>query len=261
MQHRASDSRREQRDSADRQHPSEGLEVTRNRSRQSPKSAAELMADLEKDPKYMAQVRDREQRQRANIENYSRSAEPILKKLEGIGFLLGTIGELRHEKSEYRPAVPILLRWLPRVANPQVKEDIVRTLSVPWAKPDAAPVLIEEFRKAESDSLQWAIANSLAVTADDAVLDEIVRIVQDAHYGKAREMLVLALGNMKSPRAVIALMGLLDDEQLVGHAVVSLGKLKAVAAHLHLKDLTSHPTSWVRNEAKKALAIVEATLH
>jgi len=220
------------------------------------------MAELQKDPQYVARMRQQEQQQRLNAENYLRAAEPVLKDLKAHGFQVHTIGELRHGRSKYRAAVPILLHWLSRMSNPQVKEDIVRTLSVPWAKPDAAPVLIEEFRKVENDQIRWAIANGLAVVADDAVFEELVQLLHDKGHGQAREMLALALGNMQDPRAVTILVDLLDDAQVVGHAVVALGKLKAPAARARLKELTQHPTTWIKRAAKKALASInKSALH
>jgi hypothetical protein len=220
------------------------------------------MAELQKDPEYAARMRQREEQQRANTENYSRAAEPVLKELRARGFRVNTIGELRQSKKDYRAAVPILLRWLSRISDLLVKEDIVRTLSVPWAKPAAGPALIEEFRRAENDEIRWAIANGLAVIADDGVFGELMQLVKDKRYGKPREMLALALGNMQDSRAVTVLMDLLNDEQLVGHAVMALGKLKASAAQVRLQELTHHPTDWVRKEAKKALASLDqSALH
>jgi hypothetical protein len=212
------------------------------------------MAELQKDPEYVARVGQRKQQQRANVENYSRIAGPILNDLGAMGYRVNTIGELVQGKTEYRSAIPILLRWLPRISDPRVKEDIVRTLSVPWAKPAAAPVLMEEFRKADNAGLRWAIANGLAVIADDSVFEDLVRLVQDKGFGKAREMLALALGNMHDPRAVAVLMGLVEDEDVVGHAIMALGKLKAPVARTRLQELTGHPVEWIRKEAKKALA-------
>jgi hypothetical protein len=127
---------------------------------------------------------------------------------------------------------------------------------VPWAKPAAAPVLIEEFKAANDptgEGLRWAIANGLAVVADDAVFEQLLHLVQDKQYGKAREMLVVALGNMKDPRAVAVLMNLLDDEEVVGHAVMALGKLKAPAARARLTILLQHSKDWVRDEAMKGI--------
>ena len=38
------------------------------------KSATELLAELQKDPEYVARMKQLEERQRANVENYSRIA-------------------------------------------------------------------------------------------------------------------------------------------------------------------------------------------
>jgi len=70
-------------------------------------------------------------------------------------------------------------------------------------------------------------------------------------------MLALALAHMQDPRAVTVLLDLLEDEQVVGHAVMALGKLKAPAARVRLKELTQHPIDWVGKEAKKALASID----
>lgn len=236
--------------------------MSRSRSNDPPKSAAELMAELQQDPEYIARTRQREQQQRKNTETYARAVAPVLKDLAAEGFRVSTIGELRQSKLEYRSAVAILLQWLPQISDLQVKEDIVRTLSVPWARPEAAQTLIEEFKRADdatAPGLRWVIANGLAIVADDSVFDELVQLVEDRGYGKAREMLALALSNVRNPQAIGVLMGLLDDEQMVGHAVMALGKLNAAEAQSRLRDLTRHPTEWVREEARKSLAIIEGS--
>ncbi|TLY64525.1 MAG: HEAT repeat domain-containing protein [Gammaproteobacteria bacterium] len=166
----------------------------------------------------------------------------MLKELGARGFRVNTIGELRQSNAEYRAAVPILLHWLSRISDPQVKEDIVRTLSVPWAKPAAAPALIEEFRKAESGEIRWAIANGLAVIADDAVFEELAELVYDKGYGKAREMLALALGNMQDSRAVIVLMDLLNDEQVMG--VVRKNSVTHRKAQGSIRDAIRRGSDW-----------------
>lgn len=85
--------------------------------------------------------------------------------------------------------------------------------------------------------------------------------MRDTKYGKAREMLAVALGNMKDPRAIAVLIDLLADAALVGHAVMGLGKLKAPAAREHLQALTQHSEEWIRQEAKKALRGMKSPLH
>lgn len=103
-------------------------------------------------------------------------------------------------------------------------------------------------------SIGWAIANALETVADDSVFDEVAAFATDRSYGASRKMLVLSLGNMKDPRAVEVLVDLLSDKEVAGHAVMALGKLKAKSAKPKLEPFLQHPRSWVRNEAKKALA-------
>jgi HEAT repeat protein len=66
-------------------------------------------------------------------------------------------------------------------------------------------------------------------------------------------MVVLALANMRDSRAVDVLLGLLDDDEVAGHAVMALGKLKAGKARPAIEEFLKHPKPWVRKEAKKAL--------
>jgi hypothetical protein len=218
------------------------------------------MAELNADPDYVMRMRQQERQQTEDRAVYQRVAEPILRELAASGFKVQSVGELRQSCAEYPAAIPILVRWLPKVQNAHVKEDIVRTLSVPWASPEAVPTLITEFRGADGqqrEGLRWAIANALAVTADDAAFDQLVALVTDRKYGKAREMLALALDNCHDPRSVDVLIQLLADEQVVGHAVIALGKLKSKAARSHIQDLLKHPLDWVRAEATKALAAID----
>ena len=119
--------------------------------------------------------------------------------------------------------------------------------------------MIHEFIKAPDDSqfgLRWTIANALAVVADDSVLDEVVALLQNPKYGLAREMLAVALANMKTPRAVDVLIESLGDPELAGHAVKALGKLRSKRAESAIRPLADHPRAWIRTEAKKALASI-----
>lgn len=236
--------------------------MSRDRAKDSPKSAADLMRELQKDPEYVARMHQRERQQQQHIASHLHAMEPLLKELNAKGFHVRSLAELRESGMNYGAVIPLLLQWLPRMLDLHAKEDIVRTLSVPWAKPTAAPALIEAFKAADDqtfEGLRWAIANGLAVVADDVVFDDLVHLVQDKQYGKAREMLVLALGNMKDPRAVGVLMSMLDDEQVLGHAVMALGRLKAPAARVRLNELMQHTKEWVREEARKALREVESS--
>ena len=176
----------------------------------------------------------------------------------------GDLWELVNAKVQYRSAIPVLIDWLrevddrvPAADRPKVREGLVRALSVPAARPAAAPLLIEEFRRARDPSglgLGWVVGNALSVAADDSVFDEIAALVKDRGYGKARQMLVLGLARSKGARVVPLLVGLLDDEDVVAQAVMALGKLRPPGLRPVIERLLDHRQALVRREAKKALA-------
>jgi hypothetical protein len=192
----------------------------------------------------------------ARIMAAQEASVPILADLAQLGIRIESLSVLVNKTIDYRIAVPLLLRWLPQVSNMDVKETIVRALTVKWAKGVAAQPLVEEFRKApeaEALGLKWAIANALSVVADDSVFGDLTELVRDKRHGRAREMLVVAFGNMKDPGAVDILIGLLNDEQVAGHALIALRKLAPLQAQSAVERFLDHPKDWIRNEARRAL--------
>lgn len=186
--------------------------------------------------------------------------EPVLADLAAIGRPVRSLSDLRRSGSKYRDAVPVLLRWLPLVTDPKVEEELVRALSVPWAKPAATVPMIDLFRRLDTSvdptglGLRWAIGNALDILFDDESFDEFAELATNRRYGKARQMVVLGLGRSKRPEAVDMLVKLADDPDVDGHAVKALGKLKAAAARTTLETKLDDSRAWVRSEARKALA-------
>lgn len=231
--------------------------MSRDRSGDRPKTAAELMAELRRDPHFATREDQMGKRRREHAQLYANAAEPVLEELQNAGFSVRAVRELRALGADSQAAIPILIRWLPLVSYQPLKEDIVRTLSVPWAKPVAARPLLEEFKRLseiEDAGFRWTIASALEVVADKGVLDDLIQLVQDPTQGKAREMLAMALAQIADARVVAVLRDLLEDEAVVGHAIMALGKLRARAALSELERLQKHPKEWVRQEAKKAVA-------
>jgi len=184
-------------------------------------------------------IAERERQQQQSMARYERDAAPVLADLAEAGYHVNSVEELYHRRLDYKSAIPILLKWLPLIENLDVKEAIVRALTVPWAKPIAAPALLAEFHKLLSEpdiSIKWAIANALEVVADDNSYDEIVNLVRNPQSGSAREMLALALGKMKNPDAQNVLIELLEDDMVAGHAIMALGKLRSVKAYNAIND-------------------------
>jgi len=188
--------------------------------------------------------------------------QAFIDDLARVGVAVESPWDLVNTRQPYPAAIPVLLDWLNRVDTEvpaddrrRFREALVRALTVRAARRVAAPALIREFHRVDaSPGLRWAVGNSLETVADDSVFDELVALTQNQSYGSARQMVVLALGRMKDPRAVDVLIGLLNDDDVTGHAVAALGRLRAPQARPALEPFLDHPRPWVRKEAKKALA-------
>lgn len=220
-----------------------------------PMTAADLMRELQADPEHAAKVEAQEAKRGAATAAAREAAVPIVAELRAAGFEVDAIADLHNRALDYEAAVPVLLRWLPQVENAAVEQDVVRALSVEWARPDAAAPLVAAFRAADDDGVRWAIGNALAVVADDSVFDDVAALATDRSGGRAREMIAVALGNMTDPRAVDVLRELLADDEVAGHALIGLGRLGAAeAARDDVEPFLEHPVEWVREEARRLLA-------
>jgi HEAT repeat protein len=184
---------------------------------------------------------------------------PLMADLLASGYEVNSLDVIA-QSPVYKGAVPILIKWLPKMTNFRVKQSIVRALSASWAGPSAVAALLTEFRSAPDSAnggLKWAIGNALEVLASDEFFDEYVKLVQERHHGIARQMVVSALGKMKNPKAGDVLLGLLNDEEVVGQALVGLKKLNAKEARPQIELLLKHPKPWIRKVAKEALVKME----
>lgn len=191
-------------------------------------------------------------------------AEPVLHELRSIGLDVQSISELYNKRLAYKEAIPILTTWLPRVTSLPLKMEIVRALAVKWASPVAQVALINEFHKLKGNStpalhLKWVIGNALEVVADKEVLDDLVRIASDSYQGMARQMVVLALGNIPDQRSVETLISLLGDREVVLHALEALGRIGAGEALPKVEELLNHPDAPVRKSARRAIKKLRKT--
>lgn len=191
----------------------------------------------------------------------------IRRDLAEHGAEVADLSDLTKDGSRYSPEVArVLVDWLPRTTDdPSLQERLVRQLSVPWARKLALEPMLELFRTAPGDTKaaelrRWAVGNALEVLATDAVFDEMAALAADPSYGASRQMVVLWLGRTKQHRdqAVDVLVALLDQDDVNGHAVKALAKLKHPRSVDGLRRMTDDSRAWVRNAAKRTVERLEA---
>jgi len=223
-------------------------------------TAAELMASLHKNCEFIARQAAQEQHREELERSLHAAEEPLVQALAAAGIVVSSVWELVNSAQKYPSAIPILIKHLKTPYHPKIREGIARALTVLEAKPIAAQALIEAFQHeldVADSGVKWALANALTVVADDSVLDDLIALVQDKRHGASRTMLTLALGNTKNPRAVDVLLELLQDDEVVEHALTVLGTLRAQQAKQPMQRLLNHPRSGVRKTAKQALAKID----
>ncbi|MFF7158385.1 HEAT repeat domain-containing protein [Streptomyces sp. NPDC008139] len=198
---------------------------------------------------------------------YANSAGGVLADLAGVGFSIESVGELLRLRLNYRTAVPILLDWLPRSSYLPLAEDITRTLSVGFAKKEAAPKFLTLFREPPEvedpmrpenseppkEHLRWVLGNGLGIFADPSITDELFDLACDRRYGQARSQIVLALPKTKDDRTPRILQSLLEDSTVSAFAIEALGKMRITEARKQIEGMLTSPDMNIRDQAKKAL--------
>ena len=146
-----------------------------------------------------------------------------------------------------------------------VKEGIVRALTVKSAKTAMRP-LLNEYRallpltNPEVFALRWALAHALKVVATADYCRDLLELVGRDDVGDfERAQLVLAIGRLKCTGAIPVLLRLLAMESVQGQVVTALGQLRAREARELIRPFLDHQTTWIRKEAAKAMARIDAS--
>lgn len=189
--------------------------------------------------------------------HYDAAARELYEDLREIGYVVNSIQDFRESGKKHPDAVPVLMKWLPKVKYEPLKEDIVRTLAAPWARA-ATEGLLQEFHQAIGENEQnyrWVVGNALAAVAHKKYFPEFAAIVRDRSAGSARQMVMTALAKTKHPDAAGVLIEILQAGEEVGHVLDALRRLKARVPRELVEPYLNHEFPWVRKEAKKLLEL------
>lgn len=178
--------------------------------------------------------------------------EKLLIEIREKGVEISSIDELMHINNKYRDLVPVILKFIKSVDSESDKEFLVRCLAVKGFY-EASSTLIQEFYSADNLTYKWAIGNTLSIISDETKVPEMLKIITDKKHGISRQMIVEGLGFFRTDEVKAALIDLLSDDDVVGHAIIALSKIGDMTAIKHIEPYLSHKVSWVRKTAAKAI--------
>jgi hypothetical protein len=188
-------------------------------------TAAELMAKLNADPKFVEQqAKEEEARDKRDIE-YRRAEAPLVDELHAAGFPVKSAWDLVNTRGSYPKALPILLAHLQRAYPPAVREGIARAMAVREAR-FAWDVLTRLYRNDQDDRSKDGLAVAIAASANDDVVAELIELARDESQGPSRVLLLGALERSADPQARAALEDLNTDPDLTKEIQIILRRRK-----------------------------------
>ena len=184
-------------------------------------------------------------------EGSSEDEERVLNELEKRGLRLNSIWDLVNGPDCPKELIPTLVECLREVRHPSVKEGIVRSLTIRAARGIADDALLHEFRNSDDDLYRWTVGHALRTVLSPKDYRIIIDLVKERRYGSGRQELVDKLGYVNKPEVVTTLLDMLEDDDVMGHAIGALARLKASDALPKVRMLVNHRFPFVRRSAKK----------
>lgn len=159
-----------------------------------------------------------------------KTAEDLVKELQTIYSNVNSVWDLVNTKVKYPELIPILTKHLTKEYHPNIKEGIVRALTVKEAKGIACRVIIDEYKKASKDNFYyaWSYGNTMKVIITKDYLNEIIEIVLNEENGDSRDMFIEAISKFKTKEVEETINILINNksELISNTAMKSLKKLK-----------------------------------
>ena len=123
----------------------------------------------------------------------------FLQDLEKIGYRFFTIYELVLITEKDKKIVPIILKYLSKIEDENIKTHLVYFLAVKNYK-EASEKLIKEFYKAKTDEYRIALSKALSIIYNKNVLNELLEIVKNKEFKNVNFPIISTLNKYKDKR-------------------------------------------------------------
>lgn len=218
-------------------------------------TASELAERLTRSQAY--QAKRRAQAERAARIHAEEAA--LLSRLLEYGHGAGSLQDLVERNTPLPSGLAeALTDALASVSEPALQESIVRALGASGAPFDLQP-LIRLFEETTSEPLRWAIANTFAELRPLGIRTWLLAALRNPVYGKAREMLALAVARTSpASDANSVLLALL--EEMPGHAALALAESGTAEELRVLEARLASAKGWVKKVIERAIRTISRRL-
>jgi hypothetical protein len=178
-------------------------------------------------PDRVSQRSLRDRRRREIVAQYRLAAQPIIKDLASIGFVIGSEWDLVNTPERYDAALPVLMKHFHGSYPDIIREGLARSFGRPWARPMAWDRILAAYlsepnkaRVARSgeiappSGLKEGMAVALSDMAHRSDLNVLISLICDPANGPSRVFFVKNLSRSKTREAFDALMKLSADPDL-----------------------------------------------
>lgn len=136
-----------------------------------PVTASELMAQLEADPEWVARRDAKEREREAHRQVCAADESDLVQEIRASGYEIDSVRDLvnntphpilkRRFLGSYPRAYPVLVRHLFVAHTTEIREGIIRSLTVKDGGEDVEAALLECFQTETDGYLRWVLANAL----------------------------------------------------------------------------------------------------
>lgn len=188
-------------------------------------TAAEAMAEFQRDPEFSARQRKLEEELRAGTAADRNAQAPVLEALANVGVSVSSVWDMANTGRVDARALPVLFEHLQLPYPAQIREGMARAMAVPEAR-FAWPVLVGMFRQEQDRRVKDGLAVALSGIASDDLLDELIALARDPTLGESRVLLLFALEHSPRNGMKEVLSELAADSQLKKEARAIVRRLK-----------------------------------
>jgi hypothetical protein len=187
----------------------------------------ESVGRLEADPDWVSQRAERNRTRREIVAQCRLAAQPIIKDLASIGFVIGSEWDFVNTPERYDAALPVLMKHFHRDYPDVIREGLARSFGRPWARRMAWDHILAAYLSEPNkervvppgaigapSALKEGMAVALSEMAHRSDLNVLIDLISDPANGPSRIFFVKYLSRSKTREAFDALTKLSTDQDL-----------------------------------------------